>query len=424
MMAVRLKISAARREYSPDRGRVFTPSGTRAGTLSRFWVAVFSVIFLLAMNPMVLANENAEAHVHSNVHSYEHLDEPREPLPPIDAVLLIDVSGSMRFTDPNRAALTAASDFIDMLTLGESRVGVVGFSGLIQYYMPLRLVEDEHVQAELRREITRFQYVGFTDIGAALLAAAEMLYHAENVQNPMVLLMSDGWIEISPQMSHRTTADSYADVETALDMLERTVPVYTIGIHNPMGVDAELLEMISTRSDGYSQFTYDANELPEMFISILEAHVAAISMEVHQPEADVPDEPEQESEQELEQEPEVPEPDESELNEATTERDELEPTTETPIPEPEPIPPSPIPATPPPEHSTSEPDYEYPAYEPPVYDYGTEPHDSYDYYDYDDEYTPYPFGGRLLRGILYTLAFFSGFTALVGVIRFVRAVMK
>ena len=80
-------------------------------------------------------------------------------VPPIDVVLLIDVSGSMRFTDPNRAALTAAADFIDMLAVGESRVGVIGFSGRMQYYLPFRVIEDEYVVAELREEILSFQYV-------------------------------------------------------------------------------------------------------------------------------------------------------------------------------------------------------------------------------------------------------------------------
>ena len=197
------------------------------------------------------------------------------PLPPIDVVLLIDVSGSMRFTDPNRAALSAAADLIDMLTLGESRAGVVGFSGRIQYLMPLRLIETEYDRLEMREQIAAFQYVGYTDIGAALLVAAEMLHEAGNLQNPMILFMSDGYIEISRHAA-RTAAESYADVEAALDLLERTVPIYTIGMHNPGGVDVRLLTMISERSNAHTLFTYDANELPEMVVSILEAHAARI----------------------------------------------------------------------------------------------------------------------------------------------------
>ncbi|MCL2839736.1 MAG: VWA domain-containing protein [Defluviitaleaceae bacterium] len=209
-------------------------------------------------------------------------------LPPIDVVLLIDVSGSMRFTDPNRAALSGAGDFIEMLTIGQSRVGVVGFSGQIQYYLPFRLLEDEYAVAELREEITQFQYVGFTDIGAALLAAAETMYTAENLQNPMILLMSDGWIQISPHVARRAE-DSFADVEIALDILERNIPVYTVGLQNPHGgVDEALLEMIAVRSNAHAQFTQDADELPSIFISILEAHAATIpepEPEIDEPEA-------------------------------------------------------------------------------------------------------------------------------------------
>jgi len=286
--------------------------------------------------------------------------ELQEPLPPIDVVLLIDVSGSMRFTDPYRAALTAAADFIDMLTLGQSRVGVVGFSGIMQYYLPFRLIEDENIRAEFRDEILNFQYVGFTDIGGALLIAAEVLYAAENLQNPMVLLMSDGWIQISPQLA-RTEADSFNDVEIALDILERTVPVYTIGIHNPFGVDVDLLEMIAQRSDAFAQFTEDANELPEMFISILETHVASIP---------VPDE--------VEEEEEIYEPEEdyeAEEIESAEELNEIEEDTEE-------------------------------TYEPE------------EYLEYEE--TEAENGGG--NGLLYTLAVFLSITAAWGVTRLIRMV--
>jgi len=194
-----------------------------------------------------------------------------------DVVLLIDVSGSMRFTDPNRAALAAAADFIDRLPIGLSRVGVIGFSGRIQYHMPLRRLDAEYVRDELRQEIGAFQYVGFTDIGAALFAAAEMLSAEDALTNPMVLLMSDGWIEIGPAQAPRTAADSFADVEIALDILERQMPIFTVGLDHPFGgVDEALLEMIARRSNAYAQFTDNADDLPDLFVQALTIHMAHV----------------------------------------------------------------------------------------------------------------------------------------------------
>ncbi|MCL2215487.1 MAG: VWA domain-containing protein [Defluviitaleaceae bacterium] len=287
--------------------------------------------------------------------------------PPIDVVLLIDVSGSMRFTDPNRAALSGAADFIEMLSVGESRVGVIGFSGRMQYYLPLRLLEDEYTVADFRREITAFQYVGYTDIGMALLAAAEMLYNTENLQNPMILLMSDGWIQISRHVPDRTAADSFADVEAALDLLERTVPVYTVGLHNPQGVDVELLEMIAERSDAHAQFTDDANDLPKIFISILEAHIDSIPK---------------------------------------------------PEPEPEPI-----------YEAEIEPEYfeEYEYESDHDYDHAEDEYEYDDYDEYAEEAEPEIEDDEpdvQSSSLLYVLAIFSGLLATVGTARFIRAVMK
>jgi len=196
------------------------------------------------------------------------------PLPPLDVFFLIDVSGSMRFTDPNQAALHATADFIDRLTLGVSRVGIIGFSGRLQYIVPFQPVNDEEDKLRLRETVTSFIYNGFTDIGAALLQAAGMLYTAGELNNPMVILISDGYIEISPMEAERRTVEmSFADVEQALNILERNVPIYTIGMFNSGGVDVALLEMISERSDGYARFTYDADELPDMFMFILLNHL-------------------------------------------------------------------------------------------------------------------------------------------------------
>ena len=195
----------------------------------------------------------------------------------MDVILLIDISGSMRFTDPNRAALEAVGNFIDRLPVGVSRVGVIGFSGVLRYVIPLTPIDSPELQAELREQIARFQYTGFTDIGMALLTAADMLIEAYPLKNPMILLTSDGFIQISPNQPHRTTTQSYADVELALDRLDSMVPIYTIGIHNPTGVDADLLEMIASLSNAEAHFIDDANKLPMIFDTIYDSHVERIA---------------------------------------------------------------------------------------------------------------------------------------------------
>jgi len=195
-----------------------------------------------------------------------------------DIIFVIDVSGTMRNTDPNRVALQAVVDVINALPLGASRVGVIGFSGIIQYHFPLQPLDDENFKEELTNSILRFQYVGFTDVGRAFLLATDMLAGAGELNNPMILLLTDGGINISPNEYPRTAADSYADVELAINLLERQVPVYTIGlVEDPdTSPGAELLNLIAELSGGHTQLTNTVANLPLMFVSALDVHVTGV----------------------------------------------------------------------------------------------------------------------------------------------------
>ena len=286
-----------------------------------------------------------------------------EPLPPMDVVFMVDVSGSMRFTDPERITLSAIADFIDRLTNYESRVGVVGFNGAVQYYIPFGYVTDLRKE-ELREEIAGFIFTGFTDIGLALRAVVDMLVYAGELRNPVIIFTSDGYIQISRLNLERTAEMSYLDIELALDELDRRIPVYTIGMHNEDGIDVPLLEMIAERSNALSKFTYDARELPGILNEILLHHVERILY-----------------------------PEQAVLDTEETTDEEYE------------------------ESQQEEPDEHYELTE----DY-EEDSEYYDLTEEENDALVYENNGFVL-GILHYLAIFFGLTATVGVISFVRTVL-
>jgi len=299
----------------------------------------------------------------------------------VDILLLMDVSGSTGRIDPDRAALTAAIDLIEMLPSGISRVGVIGFSGRIQHYFPFSAL-DSDVRAQMVEEISRFQYVGFTDIGLALLTAASIFENVDELNNPMVLLVSDGNIGLSPAQAPRTNADSYSDIETALDIFEvNNIPVHTVGLSD--GVDADVLQMIAERSRATAQFTNDATVLSAIFTALLENHIGDGFLHLED------DEP-MESEDTTETLPlEAPS---EEIIEAPTEIEaEAEPFQET-------------------EEPTQEAFYE-------------ESHDAYELYAYEanDDAERQPLIGWR-RNLLFGLAIFFAITASISVIRLVKAV--
>ena len=235
--------------------------------MSDFWTEKMRTKFLLSVAAILMFSQILTVRGQENIP------------PPMDVIFLVDVSGSMRYTDPDRIVLSAIADFIDKLPEA-SRVGVIGFSGRIQHVIPLTYTDNE-VRAQLRDELSRFVYVGYTDIGLAFMYAIDMIEDVQSLNNPMIIFTSDGYIQIARRLAaNRTARMSYDDVEAALDILDRLVPIYTVGMHNPDGIDVALLDMIAERSGGLSKFTYDAEELPEIFAEIFEHHTERVQYEL------------------------------------------------------------------------------------------------------------------------------------------------
>jgi len=199
-----------------------------------------------------------------------------------DIVLLIDTSGSMRRTDPNRNVPEAAILFIEMMETENSRIGVVEFTGVIEYSTLLTPLSDTDAIEEMKRRIDGFVYHGFTDLGLALKTGTEILLaEEETLVNPMMIMFTDGITEISPIQARegRTIAGSNEDVKWSLNELDGRIPVHTVGLNNRGDVDVPLLEMIAEHSTATATFTINAAEMPGIFADLYRRHVEGIEEE-------------------------------------------------------------------------------------------------------------------------------------------------
>lgn len=191
----------------------------------------------------------------------------------IDAVLVIDTSGSMRFADPERIALEAATLFMGMMETRNSRIAIVPFSGSLHSVMPLTPIDDPNIRSNIRSSVSRFQYHGFTDIGLGLRAAAEMLLEDPiETNSPVILLFTDGQIELSPQ-SERSEEESFLDTWWAVDNVGSFTPIYTIGLNYDGSVNTEFLEYIAHRTNATSHVIEDPSLLPLVFNEIFASHM-------------------------------------------------------------------------------------------------------------------------------------------------------
>jgi len=198
----------------------------------------------------------------------------------IDAVLVIDTSGSMRESDRERTAIEAAQLFIDMMETRNSRIGIVEFTDVLHTVVPLTAITAPEERERLRGIISRFEYGGWTDIGLALRAAAEMLIADAGDNSQLIILFTDGAIELSPAQTVRTAEMSYADVEWALDALGGQVPIYTIGLNYHGDVDVEFLRNIAGQTMAHSYIIDQAAGLPLIFSEIFANHIRSSLTEI------------------------------------------------------------------------------------------------------------------------------------------------
>ena len=204
-----------------------------------------------------------------------------EPSDGIDVILVIDTSGSMRTADPERITLEAATLFMDMMETRNSRIGIVGFSGDLHTVMPLTPISDPNVRDEIRRTVSQFTYQGWTDVGLAMRTAAEMLLDDPNPANsPMILLFTDGRIDMPDNWNNRGIDVSYQDAWWAVEAVGDFTPIYTIGLNYDGTINVEFLEEISRRSFGTSHIIDDAALLPQIFNEIFASHIRTSITEV------------------------------------------------------------------------------------------------------------------------------------------------
>ena len=141
----------------------------------------------------------------------------------MDAVLVIDGSGSMNTTDPERLRVQGANIFIDLSDEGD-RVGVVEFCSRIRQSQSL-LVMDESGREEVRDVVSRAGAQGYTNIKIGLEEALEILEEGgDPTRAQAVILLTDGETDLDPD-----DPDSYTDVGSSLyqEYLDALEDAYT-----------------------------------------------------------------------------------------------------------------------------------------------------------------------------------------------------
>ncbi len=190
----------------------------------------------------------------------------------MDLVLLIDMSGSMKYTDPDGMAREGALLFMDLLKEDAAQVCIIGFSDTVEILRPLQPLKMETEREQIRELLSAYPRERDTDLGAALSAAVDVLKNRGQSGSAAILLFTDGSIDLPAEEEVQRSLDEAK--AAALLAAEEKIPLYCIGLDREENtsdyhLDRTLLEALAHTGDGSFRYVTEADLLPDLFHQVV-----------------------------------------------------------------------------------------------------------------------------------------------------------
>lgn len=195
-----------------------------------------------------------------------------------DIVFVLDISGSMKKTDPNKISIEIMKMMTDICSFQNNRVGFVGYNDTIAYSYDLANVKNSKNKKDLKKYMKSVSFYGETDIGLGLKQAVSMLQSREKQTNaPIICLLSDGETDLTNSNTGRTEEQSEQDVEDSIALAkENGIKVYTVGLNNNFSEVVDYLEVISKQTDGEAYVASSPFQLLEIINGVVEKYQGAV----------------------------------------------------------------------------------------------------------------------------------------------------
>lgn len=191
---------------------------------------------------------------------------------PADVRVLIDISGSMKQTDPQNLRKPAL-DLIVRLLPDNSRAGVWNFGNAVNMLMPFKPVDAQWRTQAAAKTSAINSVAMYTNIGKALDEVSFDKQALSPDYNTHIVLLTDGVVDISK--------DAVANANERQRILNEILPslktagykIHTIALSEKS--DTELLKKLSQSTDGIYTLAASADQLMAVFLKIFDQAVPA-----------------------------------------------------------------------------------------------------------------------------------------------------
>ena len=189
-----------------------------------------------------------------------------QPRPAVDAVLLIDASGSMLKTDAQMLRYDGAKLFLQFLGK-DDRLAIVSFSDKANVVSDLKEFSKEPTDV-VTQQIQSIKTEGqYSDILEGIRAAAKILEASpRNDAERIIVLLSDGKMEPNPQAGAASTRTVELVNQVLPELKAKEIKVHSLAFSEQ--ADKMLLSEISAATDGMNWFTATSDDVHKSFANL------------------------------------------------------------------------------------------------------------------------------------------------------------
>ncbi len=184
----------------------------------------------------------------------------------VDAVLVLDASGSMLKTDPARLRSEGAKLFTQFLRAGD-RLGIIEFSNDSKIIRPLAEYEPGQ-QAAVSSLINGVSNNGeYTDLLAGVRAARDVLAKEQRSDaESVIILLSDGKMDPAPNSGSAQTLTTVLLEEVIPELRTKGIKLYTLSFSDQ--ADKELLSQLSVATNAAHWYTPTPDDIHKSFADL------------------------------------------------------------------------------------------------------------------------------------------------------------
>ncbi|MFD2112224.1 VWA domain-containing protein [Thiorhodococcus fuscus] len=194
-----------------------------------------------------------------------------------DIRILIDVSGSMRQTDPKNLRIPALQLVNELLPAG-AKAGVWLFAEKTEVLADPGNVDDTW-KSRTRSRLDRIHSRGlFTDIERAIATATLGWEAPDDAYDRHLVLLTDGLVDVSKQQEKSAASRERIISNQLIKLQNARIRVDTIALSD--NVDKDLLKTLAEQTDGWQETAKDADSLQRVFLHMLEQTAAPTTVPI------------------------------------------------------------------------------------------------------------------------------------------------